>query len=164
MGALVKGILLIGIASLLWGLSQPALSQTARSGLLKKPVPKVKLAHPEIPRIPARELVQLLKKKAEIVVVDTQDPDGYEMWHIPSAVSIPYISTEDPTNRQLMLMALPLDKPIVIYCLCEEGTDSAKMAIELIQLGYSKEKVRVLEGGLALWDEKGYPMVKTKIP
>jgi rhodanese-related sulfurtransferase len=160
MGALVNRIILIGIASLLLGFIQPALSQTARAGLSKKPVPKVKLAHPEIPRIPARELVQLLKTKAGVVVVDTQAPDGYEMWHISSAVNIPYASTEDPTNRQLMLMALPMDKLVVIYCLCEEGTDSAKMAIELLSLGYDREKVRVLEGGLVLWDEKGYPMVK----
>jgi rhodanese-related sulfurtransferase len=143
---------------------EPALSQSVRSGSAKKPEPKVKLAHPEIPRMPARELVQMLKNKADIVVVDTQASDGYEMWHIPSAVNIPYISTEDPTNRQLMLIALPMEKTVVIYCLCEEGTDSARMALELIQLGYSKEKVKVLEGGLVLWDEKGYPTVKQKLP
>jgi rhodanese-related sulfurtransferase len=145
------------------GLSQPALSQTARAGLSKKPVPKVKLAHPEIPRIPAKELVQMLKTKADIVVVDTQAPDGYAMWHIPSAVNIPYVSTEDPTNRQLMLMALPMNKLVVIYCLCEEGTDSAKMAIELLRLGYSDDNVRVLQSGLVSWDGKGYPMIKQTI-
>jgi rhodanese-related sulfurtransferase len=151
-------------ALLLLMFGEPALSQSARSGSAKKSEPKIKLAHPEIPRMPAKELVQLLKNKADIVVVDTQAPDGYEMWHIPSAINIPYISTEDPTNRQLMLIALPMEKLVVIYCLCEEGTDSARMALELIQLGYSKEKVKVLEGGLVLWDEKGYPMVKQQIP
>jgi rhodanese-related sulfurtransferase len=159
----VNRILSIG-ALLLLILVEPALSQSVRSGSAKKPEAKVKIALPEIPRIPAKELVQLLKKKAEIVVVDTQASDGYEMWHIPSAVNIPYVSTEDPTNRQLMLIALPMEKLILIYCLCEEGTDSARMALELIQLGYSKEKVKVLEGGLVLWDEKGYPMVKQQIP
>lgn len=119
-----------------------------------------KPAHPEVPRIPAAELEQLLEKKADIVVVDTQSPDGYEMWHIPSAINIPYVSTEDPTNRQLMLMGLPMEKLIVIYCLCEEGTDSASMALELRQLGYDPEKIKVLEGGLIQWDEKGRPMVK----
>jgi hypothetical protein len=66
----------------------------------KKTVAKVKIAHPGIPRIPAKELAQLLKNKADIVVVDTQASDGYEMWHIPSAVNITYVSTEDPTHRQ----------------------------------------------------------------
>jgi rhodanese-related sulfurtransferase len=108
-------------------------------------------------------LVQLLKKKADIVIVDTQSPDGYEMWHIPSAINITYSSTANPMDRQLVLMALPLDKQIVIYCLCEEGTDSAKMALELRQLGYSNENVKILEGGLVLWDEKGHPKAKQNV-
>jgi rhodanese-related sulfurtransferase len=160
----VNRIILVGIISALLTFGAPALSQGVRSGSAKKFVAKVKLAHPEIPRIPAKELVQLLKNKADIFVVDTQTSDGFEMWHIPSAVNITYSSIEDPTNRQLRLMALPMEKLIVIYCLCEEGLDSAKMAIELLQLGYSEDKVRVLEGGLVLWDEKGYPMIKQQIP
>jgi rhodanese-related sulfurtransferase len=122
-----------------------------------------KLTHPEVPRIPAAELVRLLEKKADIVLVDTQSADGYEMWHIPSAINIPYVSTEDPTNRQLMLMGLPMEKLIVIYCLCEEGTDSARMALELRQLGYGLENIKVLEGGLIQWDEKGRPMIKQEM-
>ncbi len=125
------------------------------------PVPgKKQLVHPEVPRMPAKELVRLLEMKAEIIIVDTQPGDGFEMWHIPSAINITYDPTADPANRQLMLVGLPMDKQIVIYCLCEEGSDSAKMALELRQLGYNKENVKVLEDGLVLWDEKGYPMVK----
>jgi hypothetical protein len=58
---------------------EPALSQGVRSGSAKKTVAKVKIAHLEIPRIPAKGLVQLLKNKADIVVVDTQASDGYEI-------------------------------------------------------------------------------------
>ncbi len=125
---------------------------------------KTKRTHPEVPRISAGELAQLLQKKAEIIILDTQSADGYEMWHIPSAINITYDSTADPMNRQLMLMGLPMDKLIVIYCLCEEGTDSARMALELNRLGYDSDKVKVLEGGLIKWDEKGYPMIKTEVP
>ena len=64
----------------------------------------------------------------------------------------------------MMLVALPMNKLIVIYCLCEEGTDSARMAMELKRLGYNDEKVKVLEGGLIRWDAAGYPMIKQKIP
>jgi rhodanese-related sulfurtransferase len=137
---------------------------TAALILLSVTAAQSKMSHPEIPRIPAAELAQFLKKKADIVVLDTQPPDGYAMWHIPSAVNVPYLPTDDPTDRQLMLMNLPLNKLIVIYCLCEEGADSAKIAIELKQLGYNKEKIKVLEGGMILWDEAGHPMVKQKIP
>ena len=158
----MKNVLLTLIL-ILAGFGLSSFSQDNRSGAQKGET-KVKLAYPELPRMPAKELVQLLKKKAEIIIVDTQSADGYEMWHIPSAINITYDSTADPMNRQLMLTALPMDKQIVIYCLCEEGTDSAKMALELRQLGYSNENVKVLEGGLVLWDEKGYPMVKQPIP
>jgi rhodanese-related sulfurtransferase len=124
---------------------------------------KIKLAHPEVSRIPATELVQLLKKKVDIVIVDTQPAENYEMWHIPTAVNIPYIPTANPTDREMTLIALPMNKLIVIYCLCEEGTDSARMALELKRLGYDNDKVIVLEGGLVKWDESGYPIVKQEI-
>jgi rhodanese-related sulfurtransferase len=56
-----------------------------------------------------------------------------------------------------------MDKMIVVYCLCEEGVDSAKLALELKQLGYSDDHIRILEGGLVLWDEHGYPMIKQEV-
>lgn len=126
-------------------------------------VPGIKIAHPEIPRMPAAELARLLKKKADIVILDTQPSDGYAMWHIPSAVNVPYVVTDDPMPRQLQLLQLPTDKMIVIYCLCEEGTDSAAVAVELKQLGYSEAHIKVLEEGLVQWDAKGYPMIKQEI-
>ncbi len=124
----------------------------------------VKWSHPEIPRIAAKDVKQMLSKKADFVLVDTQPADGYDLWHIPTAVNIHYSPVEDPINRELMLMALPMDKLIVIYCLCEEGTDSARMALELRSLGYSDDKIKVLEGGLIKWDELDYPMIKEEMP
>jgi rhodanese-related sulfurtransferase len=163
-GAVVnRNSLLISVLSILIVSCIPALAQNIRPTTAEKPQAKVKLSHPEVPRMPAKELVQLLKKKADVFIVDTQSADGYEMWHIPSAINITYDAVADPTNRQLLMMGLPMDKTIVIYCLCEEGTDSAKMALEFRQLGYRSENVKVLEGGLVLWDEKGYPMVKQKV-
>jgi rhodanese-related sulfurtransferase len=155
---LIAVLTFVAVCSLL------GIAQGSRSTPAGKAETKTKLAHPEVARIPAKELAQLIKSKAEIVIVDTQSADGYEMWHIPSAINITYDSTANPTDRQLMLIALPMDKLIVIYCLCEEGTDSAKMALELRQLGYSDANIKVLEDGLVLWDEKGYPMKKQAVP
>ena len=132
------------------------------SGLSGGTETEVKLAHPEVPRTPAEEVKRMISEKADIVIVDTQPPDNYEIWHLPSAVNIPYISTANPMDRQLMLIALPMDKLIVIYCLCEEGTDSARMALELIDLGYSKENIKVLEGGLIQWDANDYPIIRSE--
>jgi rhodanese-related sulfurtransferase len=124
----------------------------------------VKLAHPEVPRIPAEKVKKMIAGKADFVIVDTQPPDNYDMWHLPSAINIPYIPTANPMDRQLMLIALPMDKLIVIYCLCEEGTDSATIALELTDLGYSQENIRILEGGLIQWDAKDYPIIKQETP
>jgi rhodanese-related sulfurtransferase len=125
---------------------------------------KIQIAHPEVARIAALEVKKLMEKKADFIIVDTQPPENYRMWHIPAAVNIPYISTGNPADREMMLVALPMDKLIVIYCLCEEGTDSARMALELKRLGYDNDKVSVLEGGLIKWDESDYPMIKQEVP
>lgn len=122
------------------------------------------IAHPEVPRIPARELVGLLERKADVVVIDTQAAENYRMWHIPTAVNVPYSVGDDPTEHELLLVDLPMDRLIVVYCLCEEGSDSARVALGLRQLGFDPARVKVLEGGLVKWDEAGYPIVRTETP
>jgi len=154
----------ITILSLLIICLLPGSARESLSGPSGKTETEVKLAHPEVARIPARELLRSIENKADIVIVDTQSAEGYEMWHIPSAINVTYDSTADPMVRQLMLIALPMDKLIVIHCLCEEGADSARMALELMDLGYSKENIKVLEGGLIQWDANDYPIIKQETP
>lgn len=124
----------------------------------------VTLAHPEVPRFPARELAELLARKADVVLIDTQAAENYRMWHIPTAVNIPYSIGDDPAEHELLLVDLPMDRLIVIYCLCEEGSDSARVALSLRQLGFDPARVKVLEGGLVKWDEAGYPILRTETP
>ena len=126
---------------------------------------KIKIAHPEVFRIPAKEVKEMLAKKADFVLVDTSPADYFEMWHIPSAVNIPYITlADDPSKRDSVLGKLPKDKLIVLYCLCEEGADSSELALILRQMGYRRDRVKVLEGGMVKWNEAGYPMIKTEVP
>jgi rhodanese-related sulfurtransferase len=122
---------------------------------------KVHVAHPEVPRIPT-ELKDVLEKKADIVLVDTNPPDSYELWHIPGAINIPYASMEGTAERDAMLAQLPKDKLIVFYCLCEEGGDSSEMALLLRRMDYRGDRVKVLEGGFIQWDAKGYPAFKKR--
>jgi rhodanese-related sulfurtransferase len=127
--------------------------------------PKIKLVHPEVLRIPAKEVKELLAKKADFVLVDTSPSDYFELWHIPTAINISYITmADDPSKRESMVGKLPKDKLIVIYCLCEEGADSSEVALILRQMDYRRDKVKVLEGGMIKWDEAGYPMIKTEVP
>jgi rhodanese-related sulfurtransferase len=124
---------------------------------------KIKTIHPEVLRIHASEVKDLLAKKADIVVVDVNSKDFFDSWHIPSAINIPYNSMDNAAKRAIKLKKIPVGKLIVLYCLCEEGVDSSEEALELRRLGHARDKVKVLEGGLIQWDAKGYPMVKQEI-
>ena len=119
-------------------------------------------AHPEIPRITAEELKQLVDKKADIVVVDTQSVEGYDSGHVPTSVNIPYSPTDNPMDREMTLIALPMTKLIVLYCDCIDGADSAAVALQMRDLRYDNDKVKVLKGGLNRWRELAYPLIKQK--
>ena len=114
---------------------------------------------PNIPRITAEELRQMIDKGADLVIIDTRDSGSYDAGHIKGAINIYYDPTADPTERQMMLMALPMDKLLVTYCDCTDDANSAKMADELYKLGYDRDKLKALAGGSLKWVELKYPMV-----
>jgi rhodanese-related sulfurtransferase len=118
---------------------------------------------PNIPRISVEELKQMIDKGAkDLVTVDVRDGGSYEAGHIKGAVNIYYDPTADPMDRQMMLMALPMDKLIVTYCDCTDDASSATIAQELYKLGYDRDKVKVLAGGSLRWVELKYPMESKK--
>jgi rhodanese-related sulfurtransferase len=114
---------------------------------------------PEIPRISVEDLKEMVDEGGDFVVVDVRDAGSYSAGHIKGAVNIHYDSTADPMERQMMLLALPMDKLIVTYCDCTDDASSATIADELYILGYEREKIKVLSGGSLRWVELGYPMV-----
>ncbi len=120
---------------------------------------KEEVVLPNIPRITAEELRQLIDKGADLVTVDVRDSGSYEAGHIKGAVNIYYDPTGDPMDRQMMLIALPMDKLIVTYCDCTDDASSANIAQELYKLGYDRDKIKVLSGGSLRWVELKYPMV-----
>jgi rhodanese-related sulfurtransferase len=119
-----------------------------------------KVVLPGIPRIKAEELKPMIDSGGAFVVVDVRDSGSYEAGHIKGAVNVYYDATADPTDRQMMLIALPMDKLIITYCDCTDDASSANMAQELYKLGFDKDKVKVLSGGSLRWVELKYPMVK----
>jgi len=116
---------------------------------------------PNIPRITAEELKQMIDKGEDIVTIDTRDGGSYDAGHIKGAINIYYNPTADPMERQMMLIALPMDKLIVTYCDCTDDGNSAHLADEIYKLGYDRDKVKVLAGGSLRWVELKYPMVPT---
>ena len=120
---------------------------------------KEEVVLPHIPRITVEELRQMVDKGEDIVVIDTRDSGSYDAGHIKGAINIYFDPTADPTERQMMLMALPMDKLVVTYCDCTDDANSAKMADELYKLGYDRDKIKALAGGSLKWVELKYPMV-----
>jgi len=74
------------------------------------------MVHPEVPRITAEELKQLMDEEGEYVLVDSRDSASYDQGHIKGAVNIYYNPAADPVALEMMLLGLPMDKLIIIYC------------------------------------------------
>jgi rhodanese-related sulfurtransferase len=115
---------------------------------------------PDLPRISVEELQQMIDKNEDVVIVDTRDGGSYAAGHIKGAINIYYDVTSDPMQRQMMLIALPMDKLIVTYCDCTDDANSANVAQELYDLGYDLKYLRVLSGGSLRWVELKYPLEK----
>ena len=118
---------------------------------------------PEVPRITAEEVQRLARDKGKVVLVDTDDSEAYEAEHIEGAVSIPFDPAGDLHEKDQFLSALPGDRLIVFYCNCAHEEDSAPMVTEMWQLGYARDKVKALKGGLARWEKLGYPLAGTDV-
>ena len=92
----------------------------ARSATImeEEPIPQFEreVAFPEVPRITAEELKQLMDKKGEYVIVDTRSSSGYNYGHIVGAINIYNDPQGDPFSREMMMRALPRNKLIILYC------------------------------------------------
>jgi len=120
------------------------------------------VVHFMVPRLTPEELTQLTEKKVEYVLVDTRDSARYNYGHINEAINIYYDPTGDPLTREIMLTALPMDKLIIFYCDCPEDKNAANMALALWDLGYERDKVKVLAGGTLRWEMSGNSLTATK--
>jgi rhodanese-related sulfurtransferase len=111
----------------------------------------------EVPRITCEELKQLIDNGEKVVLIDTRRNSGYSAEHIKGAVNIYYEPSVYQMERELMLSSLPADKLLVFYCDCIDDSESAIMALELINLGYDVDNVRALSVGFLRWKELDYP-------
>lgn len=123
---------------------------------------KDKVPFPDAPRIKAEDVAQLLKE-GKVVIVDTDDPEAYAAEHIKGAINIAFDPTADSRAQDQTLSALPGDRMVVFYCNCPHEEDSAPMVLEMQELGYDRDKVKALEGGISRWEKLGYPLVGTDV-
>jgi rhodanese-related sulfurtransferase len=142
--------------------SQQAAS-AAKPGQSASASSKDSIPFPQVARITAEEVERQIKDKGNVVIVDTDDSESYAAEHIKGAVNVTYDPTADARAQDDMLSALPGDKLLVFYCNCPHEEDSAPMVLEMQQLGYDRDKVKALKGGLTRWEQLGYPVVGTDV-
>jgi rhodanese-related sulfurtransferase len=121
--------------------------------LLPKTAPEHAKNFLDVPRIRLVELKKLIDKKADIVIVDTQDEKIYRVSHIINAINFPWAPTiKNPVN-------LPRNKTLIIYCGCVDQEASLDVATQLIR-DYGYKDIKILEGGFQQWLKLGYPIEK----
>ena len=87
------------------------------------------------------EVHQMLEEKRDFVFLDARSPQEYEQVHLPGSTLIPLGSLRGRLDE------LPRDKEIVAFCkISLRGYEAA-----LILKAAGFEKVRVMDGGIAMW-------------
>jgi rhodanese-related sulfurtransferase len=88
---------------------------------------------------------RLLRNHA--IVVDARYTCDYEAGHLEGAVSVPVDAND--AERQRTLAAVAKDKRVVVYCQSSRCPFAEKVAIRLIEDGFSD--VRIYRGGWSEW-------------
>lgn len=96
-----------------------------------------------------------LDRGAAIGFLDARAPSDYVAGHIAGAADVPFYAARD------YLFALPKDKWLVCYCACPHA-ESGRLMDTLTANGFTK--VTVLDEGVNVWAERGYPMRKGPSP
>lgn len=104
--------------------------------------------------IVCQQLARSLMGKGAPVVLDVRYGLDFKRAHIQGAISVPY--------EKLEKLNLPKKTPVVTYCSGVGCSLSNDAAIVLRRMGY--KDVKVLEGGFAEWELKGYPVVRGEKP
>ena len=94
------------------------------------------------------ELLGMIDRKEDVVIVDVRLPTDYRKAHVPGAVNL-------PKGKWHTAAGLSKDKLNVLYCYNQTCHMAAEAAIELLALGYP---VVEMEGGFATWEVNGYPV------
>jgi cytochrome c oxidase cbb3-type subunit 3/ubiquinol-cytochrome c reductase cytochrome c subunit len=96
-----------------------------------------------------------LDEKRRLVIVDARSPADWVDMHIPGAISGPYYD-------DAALARIPNDGSWVIaYCACPHHA-SGEVVDKLRGRGF--KHAAVLDEGILVWKQKGYPVTEKKKP
>jgi cytochrome c oxidase cbb3-type subunit III len=101
--------------------------------------------------VPADEVKSALDAGARMILLDARATSDWLRSHIPGAVPVPYYEPEK------MIGSLPNDGTwIITYCGCPHAASGRVMDV-LREHGY--RNTAVLDEGIFVWMERGYPTV-----
>ncbi len=106
--------------------------------------------------ISADELHALLAKDPELLLFDVRQP--LDLLAYPEM--IPKAQRLAPSEVLANPTLIPNDKESVVYCTCPSDKTSRMVLGRALALGISR--IKFLEGGLAAWKARGYPVVPYK--
>ncbi len=106
--------------------------------------------------ITADELHALLASDPEVLLFDVRQP--LDLLAYPEV--IPEAQRIAPSEVLANPTLIPNDKESVVYCTCPSDKTSRMVLRRALSLGFSR--IRFLQGGLAAWKAKGYPVVPYK--
>lgn len=88
-------------------------------------------------------------RHASMIIVDARPPSDYARMHIAGAISVPFYQVEAFSKQ------IPKDRFILTYCACPHA-ESVKVRDALRGLGYAR--VSVIDEGIIVWRDRGYPV------
>jgi cytochrome c oxidase cbb3-type subunit 3/ubiquinol-cytochrome c reductase cytochrome c subunit len=145
-----------------WQAETPASPQPAAQGPIplgtatinsKGPEPEGFKAFPAMVSVDAAKAQ--LDRGAKMAFLDARAPDDYAREHIAGAVSVPFY---DPSPY---LASLPKDAWLICYCACPHA-ESGQLARKLLAAGF--KTATVLDEGLLVWKQRGYPTRAGRAP
>jgi glyoxylase-like metal-dependent hydrolase (beta-lactamase superfamily II)/rhodanese-related sulfurtransferase len=93
---------------------------------------------------------ELAAASGDALILDVREREAFEAGHIPGALSLPRGQLELQADRQL-----PDPNRRILVC-CGNGEMATLAAATLRELGFVRASV--LRGGLAAWQDKGFPL------
>lgn len=123
----------------------------AKRGAAAVPAKRGAAAAVPVDLVSPQEVKALVDIGADPVLVDTQDEEAYRKMHITGSVNVPW------AERIRKPADLPRNRILVLYCDCDDESESTDVARQLIRdWGYSE--VKVLRSGLGGWICQNYPV------
>jgi membrane protein DedA with SNARE-associated domain/rhodanese-related sulfurtransferase len=107
-----------------------------------------------IVRLTPHELKASMDRGDQPFIVDLR----HELEFLVDPRTVPTAVRIGPTELPARKAEIPRDRDIVLYCTCPSEATSAKVALQLKEMGITR--VRPLQGGLQGWEEAGFAVAE----